>query len=71
MNFWLFLLLTTIGSFIWNVALVILGAAVGASWEDIVTWMDMYSIVVYVSLLIGALALFVLLLRRRKSAVDR
>lgn len=71
MNFGLFLLLTTVGSLIWNVALVMLGAAVGASWENIVTWMDVYSNVVYAALLIGVLALLALLLRRKKSAADR
>ncbi|MBJ8193266.1 VTT domain-containing protein, partial [Bacillus cereus] len=47
MNFGLFMLLTTIGSLIWNIALVSVGVAVGASWETIVSYMDIYSNIVY------------------------
>ena len=34
MRFDLFVILTTLGSFIWNIILVYLGAAAGASWEE-------------------------------------
>ncbi|MVP01632.1 DedA family protein [Paenibacillus lutrae] len=47
MNFSSFLILTTLGSLIWNVVLVNVGAAVGASWETIVHYMDIYSNIVY------------------------
>lgn len=67
MNFGLFLLLTTIGSFAWNVVLVLLGAAVGASWERIVSWMDLYSNIVYAALLIGVLAILFFLWRRKSA----
>ena len=43
MNFWIFLLLTTLGTLIWNMVLVNIGAAVGESWETIVEYMDIYS----------------------------
>ena len=57
MRFTTFLVLTTAGSLIWNTALVSLGAAVGASWDVIVHYMDMYSYVVYALLaLIGVAA---------------
>ena len=36
----LFLLLTTVGTLIWNIILVYLGASVGENWEDIVGIMD-------------------------------
>lgn len=52
MNFGAFLLLTTAGTLIWNTILVNLGAAVGSSWEDIVGYMDVYSNVVYVLLVL-------------------
>ncbi|MCM3747758.1 DedA family protein [Paenibacillus pasadenensis] len=55
MNFPLFLLLTTIGSLVWNTVLVYVGATVGASWETIVGYMDVYSNVVYVLLAVGVL----------------
>ncbi|WP_339230298.1 DedA family protein [Oceanobacillus sp. FSL K6-2867] len=47
MNFWVFLALTTVGTFIWNIVLVNVGAAVGDSWETIVGYMDIYSNIVY------------------------
>lgn len=38
-----FLVLTTLGTFIWNTVLVNLGASVGENWEDIVAVMDVYA----------------------------
>ncbi|MGP0586083.1 DedA family protein [Paenibacillus timonensis] len=67
MKFSLFLLFTTIGTLIWNVALVLLGAAVGGSWEEIVAFMDVYSNIAYAVIALGLLFLGVLWLRRRKS----
>lgn len=45
-----FIFFTTIGTFIWNVVLVNVGAAVGDNWESIVAYMDVYSNIVYVIL---------------------
>ncbi|MDW0118823.1 DedA family protein [Sporosarcina thermotolerans] len=50
MNFPLFILLTTIGSFIWNAILVTIGFKVGENWESIIHYMDVYSMIVYVLL---------------------
>lgn len=50
MNFWIFLLLTTLGTLIWNMVLVNIGAAVGESWETIVHYMDIYSNFAYAAL---------------------
>ncbi|MFS0783963.1 DedA family protein [Bacillus sp. 1P06AnD] len=47
MNFPLFLLLTTVGTLIWNTVLVRLGAAVGSNWQDIVAYMDVFSTAIY------------------------
>lgn len=57
MNVGLFLPLTALGTLIWNIVLVHLGASVGASWEVIVKYMELYSKVIYVILflLIGVL----------------
>lgn len=66
MNFWLFLVLTTIGTSIWNIVLVNLGASVGDSWELIVEKMDIYSNVVYALLAILAVVVVVLFLKRRR-----
>jgi membrane protein DedA with SNARE-associated domain len=69
MNFPLFLLLTTIGSLIWNAALVSVGAAVGDNWESIVHYMDIYSNIAYVIIGMSGLAAILWYIRfRRKRA---
>lgn len=65
MNFTTFLVLTTAGSLIWNTALVSIGAAVGASWESIVHYMDVYSYIVYALIALGGIAFIVWLVRNR------
>lgn len=67
MNFVVFLLLTTLGTLIWNVILVNLGAAVGGSWESIVGYMDIYSNIIYVGLGILFLLFVVMAIRKRKA----
>ncbi|GAB6928679.1 DedA family protein [Paenibacillus sp. JCM 10914] len=69
MKFGMFLLFTTIGTLIWNVILVCVGAAVGDSWESIVAFMDVYSNIAYALIAIAAIAfLFFFFRKRRKSA---
>ncbi|GAA3326204.1 hypothetical protein GCM10020331_061150 [Ectobacillus funiculus] len=68
MNFVVFLLLTTLGTLIWNVILVNLGAAVGGSWESIVGYMDIYSNIIYVGLGILFFLLFVVMAIRKKES---
>ncbi|WP_339252279.1 DedA family protein [Sporosarcina sp. FSL W8-0480] len=69
MNFPFFILLTTIGSFIWNAILVTIGFKVGENWESIIHYMDVYSMIVYVVLGISGLASFIGYIRfRRKRA---
>ncbi|SFK15500.1 DedA family protein [Brevibacillus centrosporus] len=65
MNVWLFLLFTTLGTLIWNVALVMLGAFLGQSWEEILTFMDMYSTVAYAVIGGGIVIFLILFLRKR------
>ncbi|AGA57156.1 MAG: DedA family protein [Thermobacillus sp.] len=65
MNFTTFLVLTTAGSLIWNTALVSIGAAVGASWESIVHYMDVYSYIVYALIALGGIAFIVWFVRNR------
>lgn len=67
MNFFVFLLLTTLGTLIWNVMLVNLGAAVGGSWESIVGYMDIYSNIIYAGLGILFLLFIVMTVRKRKE----
>ncbi|MFF2479531.1 DedA family protein [Paenibacillus sp. NPDC058071] len=63
MKLGLFLLYTTIGTLIWNIALVSVGAAVGESWESIVEFMDVYSNIAY-AIIAAVGILFVLLFIR-------
>ncbi|KAB7704090.1 DedA family protein [Bacillus aerolatus] len=63
MKFWVFLLFTTIGTLIWNIVLVSVGAAFGESWEDIVHFMDIYSNIIYVLIgfgLVASLSIFII-----------
>jgi membrane protein DedA with SNARE-associated domain len=69
MNFWIFLLFTTLGSLIWNTILVLVGASVGASWEKIVEYMDVYSNIIYGMLAIGLVVLIFLFIKKRKRSV--
>lgn len=52
MNMGNFLVLTTIGSAIWNIVLVWLGAAAGASWNKIVVYMDTYSSAAVIAIIV-------------------
>lgn len=66
MNVGVFLLFTTLGTLIWNVVLVNLGASVGESWEDIVAFMDIYSNIIYVILVILVIILAFLYIKKRR-----
>ncbi|MNC64080.1 SNARE associated Golgi protein [compost metagenome] len=68
MKFGLFMLFTTIGTLGWNTLLILLGAALGESWEDIGGYIETYSSVVYVLLAGGILVLGLLYLRKRHTA---
>ncbi|WP_277585247.1 DedA family protein [Psychrobacillus antarcticus] len=67
MNMGIFLLLTTIGSLIWNTILVCVGAAVGASWNKIVGYMDIYSNVVYAILAVLIVVFIALYIKKKRS----
>jgi membrane protein DedA with SNARE-associated domain len=69
MNFPLFILLTTIGSLIWNAALVTIGAEVGDNWQLIVRYMDIYSNIAYVLLAIIGIAICIWYIRFRRKRV--
>ncbi|MNJ54615.1 DedA family protein [Paenibacillus fonticola] len=68
MKFSLFLLFTTIGTLIWNIVLVYVGAAVGGSWERIVEFMDVYSNIAYVVIGAGIVLALIWFIRRWKKA---
>lgn len=64
MNFWVFLVFTTIGTLIWNVILVTLGSAVGESWEEIVAFMDVYANFAYALIALAVVLVVALFIRR-------
>lgn len=65
MKFGLFLLFTTLGTLIWNTALVSVGAAVGENWNEIVGYMDIYSNIVYVIFAVIGIAFLVWYFKKR------
>ncbi|WP_188454067.1 DedA family protein [Virgibacillus oceani] len=66
MKFSLFLLFTIIGTFIWNIILVLCGVVLGESWEDILSFMDIYSNLVYILIGAGIILLLGLYIRKKK-----
>lgn len=67
MNLTVFLFYTTIGSTVWNVLLVSLGAALGASWETILVYLNRYSGAVRLVLLAGGGVFLVRMIKRKKD----
>ncbi|MGI6264167.1 MAG: DedA family protein [Acutalibacteraceae bacterium] len=59
-----FLILTGIGSAIWNGVLIGLGAAFGAAWETVSVYLDTYG---WVALAACALSIAIALVRRRRK----
>lgn len=65
MNFLVFLILTTAGTLIWNIVLVLIGAAVGESWESVVGYMDVYSYIVYGAIALVFIVIVIIFLKKR------
>lgn len=61
----LFLAYTIVGSTMWNILLVSLGAALGASWEMVLVYMNRYSTVIKI-LLLGAAAMLLIRFIKKK-----
>ncbi|RJX39432.1 DedA family protein [Paenibacillus pinisoli] len=62
-----FLFFTTIGTLIWNTILVLVGAAVGDNWGEIVHFMDVYSNIAYAIIALIAIVVLVLYIRRARK----
>lgn len=60
-----FLLLTTLGTAIWNTVLVWLGVFAGASWEKIVNYLGVYSEAALIVLIIGVILFAVFFFNHR------
>lgn len=67
MRFSVFLLLTTLGTLIWNAILVSVGVLLGENWESILRFMDVYSIIVYSLLGIGLILVAYLYIKKRRK----
>lgn len=67
MNVALFLPLTILGTLIWNIVLVYLGASVGTNWEVIVEYFEIYSKVVYIILLLLIISLVIIFIKRKDN----
>ena len=67
MYFPLFILFTTIGTVVWNTILVTLGARVGENWHQIVNYMDVYSNVIYVILILLFALCVIWYIRKRRE----
>ncbi|WP_413377480.1 DedA family protein [Alkalihalobacillus sp. 1P02AB] len=65
MNLSLFILLSALGSLIWNTIIINIGAQVGESWDSVLVYMNAYSKIVYI--IIASLIAFslILFIRRR------
>ncbi len=65
MPLWRFILLTTIGSALWNAALIGAGVILGANWSTVQNWVGSYSIAVLIVAAVGV-AVFLVLRHWRK-----
>lgn len=65
-NIPLFLIYTIIGSTLWNILLVTLGAALGASWETVLIYLRQYAAVIRILLLAGGAVLLFRYLKKKK-----
>ncbi|MEO3946466.1 DedA family protein [Gorillibacterium sp. CAU 1737] len=66
-----FMIFTTIGTLGWNILLVSMGAALGANWESITGYMDVYSDVAYAFIAVGVVAFAYLYFRKRKKTQQK
>ena len=71
MNLPIFLLLTTIGSAVWNTVLVLLGHGAGSQWDVIVGYVDKYATVTVVVLALACIGAVIFFYRKRLSKKAR
>ncbi|XXL53303.1 DedA family protein [Mammaliicoccus lentus] len=71
MNQWLFLVLTTLGTLIWNLVLVLVGAKVGNNWHQIVNYMDVYSNIMYAVIAVSAVIFIIWFIKRKKLLLNK
>ncbi|REB06028.1 DedA family protein [Sporosarcina sp. BI001-red] len=69
MNFPLFIILTALGSLVWNSILIFMGVKLGEHFESVIRYMDIYSNVVYILIGIGGVAACMWYVRLRGKQV--
>ena len=69
MNLASFLLLTALGSLIWNTALVIAGAVLGDNWEKALKFLDTYKLIAVIvfAVILAAFIIFKVIKARKKA----
>ena len=67
MKFSVFLIFTFIGTLIWNIILVSVGAALGENWENILSFMDIYSNIAYAIIGIGIIVFLIFFFRNKRK----
>ncbi|KKB34062.1 DedA family protein [Bacillus thermotolerans] len=63
----LFLLFTAVGTLIWNFLIVFTGAVFGESWSDILRFLHMYAMLVYIGIGAGFLAFIIIIFKKRQQ----
>ncbi len=71
MKFFSFVGLTTLGSIIWNFVLAYLGVIAGASWETVVAYIDSYSKIVLIFIVILLLIGSILFYKKRSLGIEK
>lgn len=71
MNLAVFLIYTTIGSTVWNILLVSLGAVLGESWEIVLVYLERYSGVVRILLIAGAVVFVYRMVKKRRRRKEK
>lgn len=61
-----FLVLTTLGTLLWNIILIYLGASLGGSWETVVAYIEVYARIIYVLLALSMAILFIIYIKKRR-----
>jgi membrane protein DedA with SNARE-associated domain len=67
MKFWLFIIFTTVGTLIWNIILVSVGASLGDNWDRITEFMDVYSNIAYAIIGIGIIIFLVYFFNKKRK----
>ncbi|MGM7702727.1 DedA family protein [Pseudalkalibacillus sp. Hm43] len=70
MGFVLFIVFTTLGTLIWNILLISIGAALGENWKELIQYVKLYSNIIYIALAVAAILFIIwyILHRKKKKA---